>query len=82
MKARVLLASCSPRRRELLERIGVAHDTVDVDIEEAPTDGEHPRRYVERLALAKARAGRAAAPGPVERGVRPDGKDRGFLSWR
>ncbi|MFO1432161.1 MAG: Maf family protein [Candidatus Competibacteraceae bacterium] len=51
------LASGSPRRRELLEQIGVSYRTVVVAVDETPLPGEDPATYVGRLALAKARAG-------------------------
>jgi septum formation protein len=51
------LASQSPRRRELLARLGVRFDVVDVDVPEVRAPGESPRAYVERVARAKAQAG-------------------------
>jgi septum formation protein len=56
------LASESPRRRELLEQIGVAHVVSAADIDEAVGDGEAPADYVVRMACAKARAVRARSP--------------------
>jgi len=56
----LVLASTSPRRRELLGRLGVAFETCAIDVDETPRDGEPPRDLVERLALAKARAGASA----------------------
>jgi septum formation protein len=53
------LASLSPRRRALLAQIGIRHDVVPVVVDEATRPGEAPAEYVLRLALAKARAGRA-----------------------
>jgi septum formation protein len=53
------LASMSPRRRELLERIGVAHVVSAADIDETVQPGELPADYVVRMACAKARAVRA-----------------------
>jgi septum formation protein len=53
------LASASPRRRELLEQIGVRFSLLSVDVPEEPTLGEAPEVFVLRLALEKARAGRA-----------------------
>jgi septum formation protein len=53
------LASVSPRRRELLERIGVAHVVSAADIDETVQPGEVPADYVVRMACAKARAVRA-----------------------
>lgn len=51
------LASQSPRRRELLDQIGEAHRTLDVDVEEIRQPGESPDAYVSRVARDKARAG-------------------------
>ena len=59
--AAILLASASPRRRELLEQIGVAFSLIKVEVDERRQPGEAPEAMVQRLALAKARAGRSAA---------------------
>ena len=54
---RLVLASSSPRRRELLARIGVTPDRIESpDIDESPLKGELPRAYALRLAQGKARA--------------------------
>lgn len=52
----VVLASASPRRRELLAGMGVRFTVVVPDIDESPEPAEDPARYVERLARAKADA--------------------------
>lgn len=52
----LVLASASPRRRELLEQIGVRHSVHAVDVDETREPGEAPRDYVLRLARAKAQA--------------------------
>jgi len=57
------LASASPRRRELLDQIGVPCDVCPVDLDERQLAGEVPATFVERLARAKAAAGCAAVPG-------------------
>lgn len=55
---RLVLASSSPRRRELLALIGVTPDAVVVpDVDETPRPGETPEAMVLRLAEDKARAG-------------------------
>jgi len=60
---RLILGSASPRRRELLARIGVAPDEIrPADIDETPLPRELPRPYAERLALEKCRAIAAALP--------------------
>lgn len=51
------LASGSPRRRELLQQIGVPFEVVKVTVDESPLAGEDPFDYVLRLAAAKALAG-------------------------
>ncbi|MGC6485550.1 MAG: Maf family protein [Candidatus Puniceispirillales bacterium] len=54
---RLILASASPRRLELLAGIGITPDHVDpADIDETPFRRERPRRYVERMAREKAAA--------------------------
>jgi septum formation protein len=58
----LILASASPRRRELLERVGVAIEVLPANIDETPRDREDPEAYVARIALAKAAALAAAHP--------------------
>ena len=54
---RLILASASPRRRELLGRLGVVPDGIDpADIDETPLKGELPRVYAVRMAREKALA--------------------------
>lgn len=56
-RPRLILASGSPRRRELLAQIGVTPDDVrPPDIDEDPAKGELPRDYVKRIAREKAAA--------------------------
>jgi septum formation protein len=50
------LASASPRRRQLLDLIGVPHVVTPADIDETPQAGERADRYVMRLAREKADA--------------------------
>ncbi|HSG66175.1 MAG TPA: Maf family protein [Gammaproteobacteria bacterium] len=52
----IYLASASPRRRALLEQIGVAYRAVPAAISETAVPGESSERYVVRLAEAKATA--------------------------
>jgi septum formation protein len=56
MSPALILASGSPRRRDLLEGLGLAFRVRPVDLDEAPLEGEDPSGYVTRLAAAKARA--------------------------
>ena len=53
------LASQSPRRRELLQQLGVAYTTLDVEVPEVRAQDESPQAYVGRVARDKARAGLA-----------------------
>lgn len=58
----LVLASASPRRLELLARLGVTPDRVlPTDTDETPRKGELPRQLAARLAEAKAEAALAAA---------------------
>jgi septum formation protein len=50
----LLLASASPRRRELLERVGVPLEVRPADVDEEPLADESPGAYVARIAHAKA----------------------------
>lgn len=56
----IYLASSSPRRRELLQQIGVQHEVVAAGVEEKRQTGESAIDYVQRLAMEKAKAGLAA----------------------
>jgi septum formation protein len=69
MQPRVILASQSPRRRELLTLIGVSHEVRPADIDETFLAGETPVGHVERLAREK------AAALPVDDGVVTIGSD-------
>ena len=51
---RIILASQSPRRRELLSLIGIPHEVRPADVDETLRDGEDPGDYCERLAREKA----------------------------
>jgi len=59
----VVLASQSPRRRQLLSLIGIEHDVRPANIDESYFAGEEPRAHALRLARGKAEA--IAAPGAV-----------------
>jgi septum formation protein len=56
----LVLASASPRRRELLERLGLALHVTPVDLDETPAPDELPRAYVARVAREKAAAAHAS----------------------
>ena len=51
---KVILASQSPRRTDLLDLIGVAHDVKPANVDESYVGGEQPEAHAERLARAKA----------------------------
>lgn len=56
-KQTLVLASASPRRKELLAEVGIIPDhIIPTDIDETPLKGELPRAYVKRMALEKAQA--------------------------
>ncbi len=50
----IILASKSPRRKDLLSRAGVEYKAITSDAEETRIDGESPREQAERLASLKA----------------------------
>lgn len=53
---RLVLASASPRRAEILRHAGIAFEVRSALIDESPREGENPDHYVRRLALEKARS--------------------------
>ncbi|MFB3090029.1 MAG: nucleoside triphosphate pyrophosphatase, partial [Gammaproteobacteria bacterium] len=56
---KIYLASTSPRRKQLLEQIGIDFETIDIDIDET-WDGQEPAKtYVKRIALEKAHAAKS-----------------------
>ena len=61
----LILASASPRRRELLERVGLVLAVEPVDIDEAVRDGETARVYAGRLAAEKCDAAIARLGSPA-----------------
>lgn len=56
-----VLASASPRRRELLAQAGLEPQVAPSDVDERAEPGEDPIGYARRVASAKARAGPSAA---------------------
>jgi len=56
MDTAIILASNSPRRKELLRQIGVAFTTEVADVDERSRPGETPEAYALRVAVDKARA--------------------------
>ncbi|HVP30541.1 MAG TPA: Maf family protein [Myxococcota bacterium] len=65
----LVLASASPRRRELLERAGVRFRARAADVDESPRPGERPTDLVARLAREKALAVALALPASPRRVV-------------
>ena len=57
---RLILASASPRRADLLRAAGFTFETVAADVDEAVRAGESPALYVRRLAAEKSAAARSA----------------------
>ena len=62
-RPRLVLASGSPRRRELLASLGLEFEVRPVDLDETPRPGEQPETCVARLAREKAAA--ALRPGEL-----------------
>lgn len=67
--AKLILASTSPRRRHVLETVGLSFFVHPVDIDERPRLGEGPERLALRLATEKALAGSESAPGAIVLGA-------------
>jgi septum formation protein len=61
----IVLASTSPFRKELLQRIGIDFETAAPDIDESPLPGEAPENLVKRLSEAKARVIGKIRPGLI-----------------
>lgn len=61
----VILASASPRRRELLDLVGIAHDVQPADIDETYRDGEEAAEHASRLAREKGATIAARKPGAI-----------------
>lgn len=66
---RLVLASRSPRRKELLTRAGYRFEVAPADIDERRRDGEAPRKLVRRLAREKAAAVAIRHPGSIVLGA-------------
>lgn len=57
----IYLASASPRRKALLDQLGVATEILKIDVSEMQQPNEVPKAYAQRLAIEKAQAGWRAA---------------------
>jgi septum formation protein len=58
----IILASGSPRRRELLTGLGLTFQVIPADIDETPLQSESPENLVKRLSISKAKAVAASYP--------------------
>lgn len=65
----LVLASGSPRRRELLQQIGVQFEILPLDVDEGHHKAEAPDQYVQRLACLKATTGSGLRPDRVVLGA-------------
>lgn len=65
VNSKIILASNSPRRKELISLTGLVVFTAPADIDESPQTGEAPGFYVRRLANEKAIACKAEQPGMI-----------------
>ena len=63
--SRIILASSSPRRKELLEQVGLKFEIFSPDIDESVCIGESADHYVQRLAQQKAQAILAQFPDAI-----------------
>lgn len=62
---KLILASSSPYRRELLERLKIPFEVIPPELDETPLPGEAPSALVERLSVAKAQKIAAQYPGSL-----------------
>ena len=65
MTPRLILASLSPRRSDVLAQLGLDHLVMPADVDESYLDGETPAEHVERLACEKATVVSALEPGAL-----------------
>lgn len=70
------LASQSPRRRELLQQLGVRFSVVDVDVPEVKQHNESASDYVQRLAISKAQAGLYLSEGKEDKEGKENKKEQ------
>ena len=66
---RLILASASPRRADLLTAAGFSFEIMPVEVDESVLPTEEPKNYVSRLALTKARAAARRNPGTAVLGA-------------
>jgi septum formation protein len=65
MPLKLILASSSPYRRELLERLKIPFEVMAPEVDETPRPGEMPEKLVERLAVEKAQKIAGQMPGTL-----------------
>lgn len=65
MSSKLILASASPRRAQILRDAGIAFSVLSSAVDETPIPSETPQELVRRLALAKAELVAARAVGPA-----------------
>src|SRR3990170_8723302 len=65
MPLKLILASSSPYRRELLERLKIPFEVIAPEVDETPHPGEMPEKLVERLAVEKAQKIAGQMPGAL-----------------
>src|SRR5258708_2971073 len=63
--SKIILASASPRRRQLLGAAGISFDVLESGIAEGHSNNEPARDYALRMAQEKARAVSSRAPGAI-----------------
>src|SRR5256884_7610639 len=66
---KLILASASPRRAEILRSVGWPFEALPAHIDESREEGEKADAYVERIALAKAEAVASRCPGSLVLGA-------------
>ena len=69
LPAPLILASASPRRKELLKGLGLDFEIIIADIDESPIAGESPVEYCKRAAFEKAKAISAKNPAAITLGA-------------
>lgn len=62
---KLILASASPRRAEILRDAGIAFSALPSEVDETPLPGESAQEHVQRLAAAKAEMAAAHSMGPA-----------------
>lgn len=62
---KLILASASPRRAEILRNAGIAFSALPSEVDETPIPGESAQEHVQRLAAAKADLAAAQSIGPA-----------------